>query len=262
MTSRLAVVAIAFFVATAPGALSLIDDPQRIQLILAIRALVLAAAVVALILVRRVATPRSYDAIVTGWIGTWFVGIVAENALLPTQWTGFVWWDVFLVVVVYAATPLTFTRQAALAAVISLGDLVVLWKFKSTDAWFSLLDVTVAYACANVVGTLLSRERHSWHRKTFLALRREIAARAELEAALLEVKTLEGIIPICSYCHHVRTEAGAWEQLEGYVRERSEARFSHGLCPHCAETHFPGLSDQALEMVPDSSGPAADPQGR
>ncbi|MDP1890006.1 MAG: hypothetical protein Q8K55_03865 [Gemmatimonadaceae bacterium] len=165
-------------------------------------------------------------------------------------------------VVVYAAAPLALTRQAALGAVLSLGDLFVLWRFKSTDDWFSLLDVSLAYACANVVGAFLSREHHRLRRKTFLALRHEVAARAELQAALLEVKTLQGIIPICAYCHQVRTEAGAWERLEGYVRDRSEARFSHGLCPRCAETLFPGLSDQALEIVPDPSGTAVDAQGR
>ena len=175
VTSRLAATASAFLVVTAPAALSLIGDPQRIQAILAVRALCLAATVAALYCVRRVATPRAYDAIITGWLGIWFVGIVVENALLPTQFTGFVWWDVFLVVVVYAATPLTFTRQAVLGAVISVGDLLVLWMFKTTDDWFSLLDVSLAYACANVVGTFLSHAHHSWRRRTFLALRHEIA---------------------------------------------------------------------------------------
>lgn len=254
--------AIAFLIITVPSALALIGDPKRIQLIVAIRAFDLAAAIAAWLFVRRVSTHGAFDTTVTGWLGLWFVGVVAENALLPAQWTGFVWWDVILVVVVYAATPLTFTRQAALGAVISLGDILVLWTLKSTDAWFSLLDVGLAYACANVVGAFLSHEHHSWRRRTFLALRREIAARTEAQAALLEVKSLQGIIPICSYCHHVRTEAGAWEQLERYVRVHSEARFSHGLCPSCADAHFPGLSDQALEIVPDPSGPTADPTGR
>lgn len=262
LTSVLTVVAIAFLVVTAPVALALVSDHTRIPLIVAIRVLDVAAAVVALYLVRRVATPGALDTILTGWLGIWFAGIVVENALLPAPWTGFIWWDVFLVVVIYAATPLQFTWQAALGAVISLGDLVVLWTFKSTGAWFSLLDVSLAYACANVVGVFLSHEHHSGRRRTFVALKREIAARAEVQAALLEVKTLQGIIPICAYCHEVRTEAGAWEQLERYVRARSDARFSHGLCPRCAESRFPGLTDQALEMLPDPSGSAGDPPDR
>ncbi|MDH5473658.1 MAG: PAS domain-containing protein [Gammaproteobacteria bacterium] len=53
------------------------------------------------------------------------------------------------------------------------------------------------------------------------------------EAALLEIKTLQGIIPICSYCHSIRDDKGAWSQLENYIARHSEARFSHGICPQC-----------------------------
>ena len=48
-----------------------------------------------------------------------------------------------------------------------------------------------------------------------------------------EVKTLQGIIPICSYCRKIRDDDGAWEGLETYIREHSNATFSHGVCPGC-----------------------------
>ena len=62
----------------------------------------------------------------------------------------------------------------------------------------------------------------------------------ELEAALAHVKRLQGIIPICAHCHSVRRDPETWQQLEAYVSEHSEAQFSHGICPACAERHFPG----------------------
>ena len=62
----------------------------------------------------------------------------------------------------------------------------------------------------------------------------------ELEAALAHVKRLQGIIPICAHCHSVRRDPETWQQLEAYVSEHSEAQFSHGICPTCAERHFPG----------------------
>ncbi len=62
----------------------------------------------------------------------------------------------------------------------------------------------------------------------------------ELEAALAHVKRLQGIIPICAHCHSVRRDPETWQQLETYVSEHSEAQFSHGICPTCAERHFPG----------------------
>jgi len=55
----------------------------------------------------------------------------------------------------------------------------------------------------------------------------------QLENALREVKTLRGIIPICASCKKVRDEEGYWRQVEEYVRDHSEANFTHGLCESC-----------------------------
>lgn len=56
---------------------------------------------------------------------------------------------------------------------------------------------------------------------------------SKLQNALDTIKTLKGIIPICSYCKKIRSDKGAWEQLEAYVSTHSEAHFSHGCCPDC-----------------------------
>ena len=55
----------------------------------------------------------------------------------------------------------------------------------------------------------------------------------ELREALAEVKTLRGFIPICASCKKIRDDAGYWQQIEKYIQDRSEAQFSHGLCPDC-----------------------------
>lgn len=55
----------------------------------------------------------------------------------------------------------------------------------------------------------------------------------ELESKLEEIKVLQGIIPICSYCHNIRDDEGAWDQIEAYLSKHSDAQFSHGICPKC-----------------------------
>jgi DNA-binding response OmpR family regulator len=55
----------------------------------------------------------------------------------------------------------------------------------------------------------------------------------ELEAALSRVKTLQGLLPICSYCKKIRDDRNYWQQVEGYISDHSEAQFSHGICPEC-----------------------------
>ena len=56
----------------------------------------------------------------------------------------------------------------------------------------------------------------------------------ELEEALSRVKTLQGLLPICSYCKKIRNDRNYWQQVEGYISDHSEAQFSHGICPECS----------------------------
>jgi DNA-binding response OmpR family regulator len=58
----------------------------------------------------------------------------------------------------------------------------------------------------------------------------------ELEAALGEVKQLQGILPICSYCKKIRDDSNYWQNVESYISDHSHAEFSHGICPPCYET--------------------------
>jgi PAS domain S-box-containing protein len=57
---------------------------------------------------------------------------------------------------------------------------------------------------------------------------------SELHQALAQVKTLSGLLPICSNCKKIRDDQGYWKQLESYLREHSNAEFTHGICPQCA----------------------------
>jgi len=63
----------------------------------------------------------------------------------------------------------------------------------------------------------------------------------DLETALSEIKTLKGILPICSHCKKIRDDDGYWNQLENYIRDHSEAQLSHGICQECAEKYYPEL---------------------
>jgi PAS domain S-box-containing protein len=61
----------------------------------------------------------------------------------------------------------------------------------------------------------------------------------ELSRALAEIKTLSGLLPICSYCKKVRDDQGYWSRIEKYIQENSEATFSHGICPDCMKRRYP-----------------------
>ena len=63
----------------------------------------------------------------------------------------------------------------------------------------------------------------------------------ELREALSKVKLLSGFIPICASCKKIRDDSGYWQQIEAYIRDHSEAEFSHGICPDCVKKLYPEL---------------------
>jgi CheY-like chemotaxis protein len=67
-----------------------------------------------------------------------------------------------------------------------------------------------------------------------LELQENLAAQVrELEATLSQVKQLQGLLPICSYCKKIRDEQDYWHRVESYFSEHTEVKFSHGICPAC-----------------------------
>ena len=64
----------------------------------------------------------------------------------------------------------------------------------------------------------------------------------KLEDALSQVKLLSGFLPICSSCKRIRDDKGYWNQIESYIRDHSEAEFSHGICPECAKKLYPEIN--------------------
>lgn len=76
----------------------------------------------------------------------------------------------------------------------------------------------------------------------------------ELKIALSEIKTLHGIIPICANCKKIRDDQGFWHQMESYITKRTEANFSHGICPECVRRLYPGLGD-SNQMNGDHKNP-------
>jgi PAS domain S-box-containing protein len=65
----------------------------------------------------------------------------------------------------------------------------------------------------------------------------------QLQDALANIKTLRGLLPICASCKKVRDDKGYWNQIESFVRDHSEAEFSHGICPDCMNKLYPDFAD-------------------
>ena len=91
-------------------------------------------------------------------------------------------------------------------------------------------------------------------------LRRMWKVNAQLAVQLAKVRTLSGLLPICASCKRIRGRQGEWIQIEQYVSSRTEAQFSHGICPECTRKLYPDLCHGVLEQA-EGGGPRDSGEG-
>jgi PAS domain S-box-containing protein len=94
----------------------------------------------------------------------------------------------------------------------------------------------------NEVISLLAITRNITEKKALECQKDELII--SLKEALAKVKTLTGFLPICSSCKQIRDDKGYWNQIESYIRDHSEAEFTHSLCPECASKLYPEIYDK------------------
>jgi sensor domain CHASE-containing protein len=121
-----------------------------------------------------------------------------------------------------------------------------IWALRAwpTAALVSRLDspLPAVVLCAGILGAALLGAA------SFYAQRASSKATA-LQAALDQVKTLEGMLPICSYCKRVRDDTGYWSRIETYIHHHSNASLSHGYCPECAAKAFRDFGFEVPEEI-------------
>lgn len=83
-----------------------------------------------------------------------------------------------------------------------------------------------------------------------LELQRNLADRVkQLEEALSQVKQLQGLLPICSYCKKVRDDQNYWQKVDTYISDRIDLQFSHGICPDCLDQMTAKAKERKQELV-------------
>jgi streptogramin lyase len=93
------------------------------------------------------------------------------------------------------------------------------------------------YLCCALALLAATAAAHRWRLRQLRAHERELSAR--VEDAVAQIKTLKGLLPTCAACKSIRDDEGYWNKMEAYIGAHSEAEFSHGICPDCAEKLYP-----------------------
>lgn len=120
------------------------------------------------------------------------------------------------------------------------------WRWHRTTLTSLTLEVANGHLITQLKSEIAERQQIEEHlKKARDSLEERVAERtAELQQAIDSVKVLRGLLPICSSCKKIRDDQGYWTQLETYIHQHSEADFTHGLCPDCAERLFRGYIEQ------------------
>ena len=189
----------------------------------------------------RIRDPFRFELLAAVWGVITATTAVASFALLPRDYIAHTAWSVLLVLAMYAALPLRLPRQAMVAIVFTIGDVVILTWFKDLNRPAERFDIFTAHACAHMVGLVASWQFKRARRDQFLAVRAAEHAHTQEQRAWGEVNVLQGILPICAGCKRIRGETGEWSPLESYVQRHSEADFSHGICPDCEHRMYGDL---------------------
>ncbi len=122
-----------------------------------------------------------------------------------------------------------------ISALLILAGFWILYRQKSRDnRLLKEKNAQILQAHQQLQAEIAERERIEKERETLIG---------ELKESLSHIKTLSGLIPICSHCKKIRNDQGYYEQLEKYIMDHSDAVFSHGICPECMEKYYSDAID-------------------
>lgn len=208
---------------------------------LAMRGVVVVGAVVAVAMIRYGMPTRKFDGIIITWTMSTKICLLIILATRPNTFIAPAIICVMSILLTYWIVPIPFIWRALTSGFVTAGMFIIGWWINPWPDQATAISVSLALVMTNVIGGEMCREQQIGRRRQFLALRRQEELSANLEKALSEIKTLEGILPICMHCKRIADEHGKWEPVEVYIHEHSDAQFSHSLCPDCKKDHYPEI---------------------
>jgi hypothetical protein len=221
----------------------LLGQSTEFLILLGLRMTTIVLSLVTIALLHNTQKPRSFNAILWSWAMMVALGTAYVNSTRPAHFSGHIVITAELVLLTYCVVPLPLALQILVASVNTVAGPLLHNAIDPTGIGMSQAAVLQAYIMANLLGIIASIQLQRRKRQLFAAALRQKELTASLEQALAEIRTLRGILPICSHCKRVMNDAGAWEQVEVYVRKHTLAEFTHDICPECAKQHFPEQAD-------------------
>lgn len=208
---------------------------------------------------------RCWQALIAVSIFTAGLGIIAMMIIAPQPYN-FTFYSGLILVLFYSYTvPRALFVWASIVGwtLFLCYEILALYIIATPEPIF--YNNNFFFAGANIVGMIASYFTEYFARNTYWLMKRleeetnKVQAinndlqdkNRALEVALDNVKTLSGFLPICMHCKKIRDDAGYWNQIEIYLRSRTEAEFSHCLCPECAKERYPDIYEEIMQQAPN-----------
>jgi len=197
------------------------------------RAIVFVYVVLGLSTIGKLESRNGLDWIAFGMALLLVLHTFAVNLSRPTDYYASAGVDVMTLAGLLMAAPFWVPTRLVCAWILTAGLLAIHFGYKDLEHEIVTLSVCLALVGMNAIGFVCATGWARGRRDLYTLLAREQALNAALNDALDHVKVLSGMIPICARCKKIRNDEGFWEQVEIYVRKRSDVEFSHSLCPEC-----------------------------
>lgn len=186
-------------------------------------------------------TRKRYDWVI---MLTWFeiVGHAATASMVLGFESGFQYYVIVLVPLIFvnaARSNLNKIVFSSLLCLLYLAMDLFIQRYHPFGA--ATVKAITVLRCFNIVGcfALLGYLSYVYRQVVVRVETRLTKTNENLQRALSEVRTLRGILPICSFCKKIRDDKGYWNQVDIYINEHSEADVSHSVCPECLAIQYP-----------------------
>jgi hypothetical protein len=159
----------------------------------------------------------------------------------PPTYLLFVTVDMAALMSFYFLLPNRWLFQVLPAVTYTLSTSTIVLFYKVDVSSIEFVVIFVSLLLVNVTGAYVSWNFHINRRSRFHALLMEREARSALEDATSKLDTLEGLLAICANCKKIKNDDGSWQSVETYITNRTEAKFTHAVCPDCSQELYPEI---------------------
>ncbi len=157
----------------------------------------------------------------------------------PPTYLLFVTVDMVALMGFYFILPNRWLFQVLPAITYTLSTSTIVLFYKVDVSSIEFVVIFLSLLLVNATGAYVSWNFHISRRSRFHALLMEREARSALEDAMSKLDTLEGLLAICANCKKIKNDDDSWQSVETYIADRTDAKFTHAVCPDCSRELYP-----------------------